>query len=287
MRKGWVKVLLIIIPYIVVVGVFQLLGYKILGLDIENARSKTNFQTFIIKVFDLIGTLLLLWTFMKFVDKEKFIQLGFHLKNRSKDIFYGLVFGFAIMTLGYFFLAFSGNIFYSEMTFSTDGLLSSLGLFTVVAIVEEVLVRGYILKNFMQSFNKYIALILSSLLFSLMHFFNPHTDFFSLFNIFLAGIFLGISYIYTKNLWFPIALHFSWNFFQSFYGFNVSGQDFYSLIHFTMKDLNMLNGGNFGFEGSYLSTLAMMICVGAVAYYYEKVEPRAKNQESRGKITDY
>ena len=30
----------------------------------------------------------------------------------------------------------------------------------------------------------------------------------------IAGLFLGINYIYTRNLWFSIFFHFSWNFFQ-------------------------------------------------------------------------
>jgi hypothetical protein len=87
-----------------------------------------------------------------------------------------------------------------------------------VAVVEETLFRGYVLKNFMESFNKYAALIISSGLFSSMHYFNLDFDLFSFFSLFLAGILFGISYIYTKNLWFPIALHLSWNLFQALFG---------------------------------------------------------------------
>jgi membrane protease YdiL (CAAX protease family) len=44
-------------------------------------------------------------------------------------------------------------------------------------------------------------------------------------NIFLAGIFLGAYYINRRNLWFPIGLHFAWNFCQgSVFGFEVSGE---------------------------------------------------------------
>jgi len=104
--------------------------------------------------------------------------------------------------------------------------------FTIVAIVEEVLFRGYILKNLMSSFNKYIALFFLSILYSLIHSFNPNIDMFSLLVLFLAGIVLGLSYINTKKLWFPIALHLSWNLFQTLIGLNVSGQDTYSIIEF-------------------------------------------------------
>ncbi len=52
----------------------------------------------------------------------------------------------------------------------------------------------------------------------------------SLLNLFFAGIILGLPFIFTKNLWYSISLHFSWNFFQAFFGFKVSGSFFYSSI---------------------------------------------------------
>jgi len=122
----------------------------------------------------------------------------------------------------------------------------------------------------MISFDKYVALIISSLLFSLMHWFNPNIDLFGFIDLFLAGILLGISYVYTKNLWFPIALHFSWNLTQSFLGFNVSGQDAYSIIEFTIPENNLLNGGDFGFEGSIFSIIAQIVFIIIIVNYFNK-----------------
>ena len=103
-----------------------------------------------------------------------------------------------------------------------------------------------------------------------MHGFNPNIDLFGLVSIFIAGIFLGITYIHTKNLWFPIALHFSWNFFQTVLGFNVSGKDIYSVVEFSMKEKTLLNGGNFGFEGSIFSIIAMIITIAIISIYYQR-----------------
>ncbi len=118
-----------------------------------------------------------------------------------------------------------------------------------------------------------------------MHIANPNMDWFSFLNLFLAGILLGITYTYTKNLWFPIALHFSWNLFQTLFGFNVSGQDFYSLIEFKITDNNMINGGDFGFEGSIFSVIAQVLAIGAIWFYYNKNQPKTlpntiKNSDS-------
>jgi hypothetical protein len=186
---------------------------------------------------------------MKHIDKEKFINLGFQVKNKIKDINWGFLSGFVIMGLGLLILLGLNQVKFVGLNFSFKEILISILVYIIVAIEEEVLFRGYVLRNFMYSFNKYIALIMSSLLFALAHGFNPNMDWFSYLDLFLAGVLLGISYIYTKNLWFPIALHFSWNFFQTLFGFNVSGQKFYSLIEFKITNKNIINGGDFGFEG--------------------------------------
>ena len=270
--KGWQRILLLIIPYLFIVGTFQLIGAFIAGVDITNLDPKkiSTQEIITISIFDLFGTFFVLWLFMKFVDKEHFTKLGFQTKNRLKEFIIGILIGLIIMSLGYFILIGLKEIFFIRIHFNYKKLLISILLYTIVALVEETLFRGYILKNLMNSFNKYIALVISSILFSLMHSFNPNIDLFSLFNLFLAGIVLGLSYIHTKNLWFPIAMHLSWNLFQTLLGFNVSGQDTYSMIEFGKNEGNLINGGAFGFEGSYLSIIAQLITIIGIGIYYSR-----------------
>ncbi len=269
---GWERVLKIIIPYIFIVGSFQLIGMLIIGIDFKNYNPavRTSEQHLINTSFNLLGTFFLLWLFMKYVDKEKFINLGFHFKNRLKEFNYGIAIGALIMIVGYLLLLFIDEINFQEIVFDPKEVIISILIYAIVAIVEEVLFRGYILRNLMISFNKYIALIISSLLFSAMHGFNPNINLMGFTDLFLAGILLGVSYIFTKNLWFPIALHFSWNLTQAFLGFNVSGKKTYSIIEFKITENNLLNGGDFGFEGSVLSIIAQIIFIVIIWYYYNK-----------------
>ena len=269
--KGWQRILLLILPYIFIVGIFQLIGALISGVEMTDLEAQqTSIQQLIVSAFDLVGTFLVLWIFMKFVDKENFIKLGFQTQNRLKEFSVGIIIGLIIMLMGYSLLIHFEEIFFTKVNFDLKELIISIILFTIVAIVEETLFRGYILKNLMSSFNKYIALVISSILFSLMHGFNPNVDLFSLFDLFLAGIVLGLSYIYTRNLWFPIAMHLSWNLFQTLLGFNVSGQDTYSIIEFKTNESNLINGGAFGFEGSYLSIIAEIITIIGIGIYYNR-----------------
>lgn len=270
-QRGWQRVLLIILPYIFIVGIFQFMGALITGVDLTNVNfQKTSEQHVIISLFSLLGTLLVIWVFMKYLDKEKFINLGFNTKNRLNEFIIGIVIGAIIMTFGYLLLLFLGEITFQKTIFDFKEIILSILLFTIVALMEEILLRGYILRNLMVSFNNYVALFISSIIFASIHAFNPNIDLFSMINIFLAGILLGISYIHTKNLWFPIALHLSWNLFQAFFGFNVSGQDSYSLIEFSISENSILNGGAFGFEGSILAVIAIIITTIGIAFYYDR-----------------
>ncbi len=275
-NKGWLRVLGLIIPYFIIVGIFQIIGFVIAGISISKIKEpRTTLQEIIIILFTTLGTFLTLWIFTKYIDKKKFINLGFHTKNKVKEFGLGILIGFFIMVLGFGFLYFLNEIEIVKFNFNVKETFLSIAIFTLIAVNEEVLCRGYILKNFMVSFNKYIALTISALLFAIMHLANPNMDYFTFFDLFLGGYFLGLSYIYTKNLWFPIALHLSWNLFQSLLGFNVSGKDMYSVIELKINDVNRINGGNFGFEGSIFSILFQIIVVYFIWRYYNK-----KNQKN-------
>lgn len=270
-HTGWQRTLLIIIPYFIIVGTFQYIGATIAGFSITEINyDKTSFQKVIVSLFSCMGTLLVIALFMQYVDKEKFINLGFQIKNKLRDFKLGLLIGFTIMSCGFLILEFIDQITFVRINFDLKEILFSILLFTFIAISEETLLRGYILRNLMISFNKYFALVLSSVLFSLMHGFNPNIDLFALVNIFLAGILLGLSYIHTKKLWFPISLHLSWNLFQSLYGFKVSGLAMYALVEFTLSDKNRINGGDFGFEGSILAVVFQIIAIIGIEIYFRK-----------------
>tara|TARA_Y100000766_G_scaffold236616_1_gene212425 strand:+ start:25 stop:903 length:879 start_codon:yes stop_codon:yes gene_type:complete len=283
-HKGWLTAILSIIPFFIFVSFFQGAGVGLssaLGergiidfdfdkyLEIEHMRDFLVADT-IIQYFDLIGVLLLLWILMKFVDKEPFIKLGFSLKGKVNDIILGMTLGLLLMAVGYTILILLGEIKFIEFNYDLKNIILLFLLFIAVSIAEETYVRGYVLKNLLKSFNPVVSLIISSAIFSLLHFFNPNVNYIALTELFIAGILLGVSYVYTKNLWFPIALHLSWNFFQVMFGFNVSGMDTYSLIEFEILENNNINGGDFGFEGSYLSILFSIIIIYFLWKYYRK-----------------
>jgi hypothetical protein len=141
----------------------------------------------------------------------------------------------------------------------------------LVSFTEELICRGYILNNLMQSMNKWLALALSSLVFAAFHSANPDVSIMSIINIYIAGLLLGINYIYTRNLWFSIFFHFVWNVFQGpVLGYDVSGLHLPGMLQQTLNGPDLLTGGPFGFEGSLICPLLTLAAIGYFGYSFSK-----------------
>ncbi len=269
--KGWIKILLFIVPYLIIVGIFQLIGFYFAEINFKDINeTKTIIEHLIISLCSLIGTFLVIFIFMKFIDKESFYKVGFK-KRIKKNFLKGVLYGFILITISFLTLIVFNQVYpiLSSNLISINILYVFL-LCLSVATAEEILLRGYILKNLIQSFNVKTALIISSLLFSIMHLANPNINIIGFINIFGAGLLLGVCYIKTNSLWMPIGLHFSWNFFQTVYGFNVSGQKLYSLFEIKINEANFFNGGSFGIEGSIIASILQ---IGLILFLY--LSPRS------------
>jgi membrane protease YdiL (CAAX protease family) len=264
-KQGWLRAIAIFIPWVISYGAFSTLGYFL----IQKMELSKGYNLILPQLFGLIGTFLITWIFIKFIDKKPFYTLGFVKRKMGEDIFLGITIGFVMMALGFYILKYFGQIEIESIQIDYLKLFIGILLFIVVAINEELILRGYMLNNFMDSMPRYWALLVSSLIFASLHLGNANIDAIGFGNIILAGFLLGISYTYTKSLWFPIALHFSWNFFQgSIFGYAVSGNETYSLIKQTRTADTIWNGGKFGFEASITAIIFLVIFIFIIAKYY-------------------
>lgn len=209
--------------------------------------------------------------------KLPFSGLGLSLKGWGRSLLRGALFVVFLYVVGFGLSLLLGAVEVVGFLFSPISLLVSLLLYFFVAVTEEVIGRGFILGRMLDGgINKFVALFISAVLFSLMHLFNPNFAFVPFLNIMLAGCFLGASYIYTRNLCFPIALHWFWNWIQgSVLGYKVSGNEFSNenLLILRFPEENLINGGTFGFEGSILCSLLLVLgTVIILRHYYKGLE---------------
>jgi len=138
--------------------------------------------------------------------------------------------------------------------------------FLCAAAVEELVFRGYLYQTAIEASNTTVATIIFSLLFAVAHGANPGVGVLAYINIFLAGLLFAGAYLRTRQLWLPIAIHASWNFFQgTIYGAEVSGESIGQHL-FSMRSDGpaWITGGAFGPEAGVLTTVALLIGIVAV-----------------------
>jgi len=101
-----------------------------------------------------------------------------------------------------------------------------------------------------------LGIAVLSLLFGLVHWGNPSRTVVSTANTVLIGIVLAIAYLRTEALWFPIGIHFGWNFTLGVvFGLPVSGIDAFGVIvHGQARGPLWLTGGAYGIEASAVAT---------------------------------
>ena len=271
--KGWIRVLLIIIPFALFVVGSQMLASLVLGVKMSRQLTPTTFQRTVFELFLLAGTIAVVSIFRRWIDRESFRSLGFGMKNFRKEAETGFWLGVLMISAGFLLLLVLREIYWDGINPDVNSIFLSLILFLAVAFLEELFFRGYILGNLMLSMNRWIALLVSSLVFTVVHMLNAHFTPIGFAAIFLAGILLGTPYIYTRSLWLPISLHFSWNFFQgTIFGFSVSGNKEYALVTQSRPADTILNGGEFGFEGSLLAVIFLTLAIAALIIYYRRKE---------------
>lgn len=230
-------------------------------------------------VLYLAATLLALIVAAPWLDRRRLADYGLAPRGQWQDLLAGTLLGLILMGLIFGALWAMGwlrvdHTFYVNLPgvpFAV-AILGPLLAFVVIALVEELLFRGYLLRNSAEGLAGMgggsidrrravlIAWLLSSLLFGLYHVFNPGSTWVSTFNLSLAGLMLGLPVILTGRLGFAVGLHFAWNFAQgTLFGFPVSGNDFESaaLLRTTLTGPQLWTGGAFGPEAGLLGLLAL------------------------------
>lgn len=233
------------------------------------------------------GVLLATWLARRFLDKRSLLDLGLRRPDGWwAEVLFGVALGGMLM-LGIF--ALETGLGWAQVTglaWQQAGLLNTAmmtvlaaWLFVVVAVNEELMTRGYLLQTLAEGLNLRWAVLISSLIFGLLHLGNPNASWISTFNIGVAGVFLALGYVVTRRLWLPMGLHFGWNFFQgTVFGFPVSGTHSFTLVRLNDTGPSLVTGGAFGPEAGLTGLVAMLLgMLLIVAWARWRIRPAASD----------
>lgn len=266
-QKGWVRALVLFIVYL---GIYFLTAavwaLRNPGVPLETLIDDPVLHVLVLVVSEVlaIGTVLL---FRRFADRQPVYSMGFAWKGHQRDAWAGFLLGPVLLGTGSLILFSLHYISWTDTRPDAGAIATGLVLFLFTALSEELVFRGYILNNLMSSLSRWPALGASAVLFALTHLGNAHLHPIALLNLLAGGLLLGINYVYTRNLWFSLFFHFSWNFFQGpVLGYEVSGIGLESLWHMERKGNELFTGGAFGFEGSVVATGLLAVALAFCGY---------------------
>lgn len=248
--------------------------------------------------FIMIIVIVLLYALIaRLLDRRPLKDYGLRLNPVWwRDLGFGLLLGAALMSL----------VFGAELTlgwvqvtgrYQTPNpgvlfgpmLLASLAHYIWVGVNEELLSRGYQIRNIAEGLNLpgvspraavLIGYLITSSIFGFLHLGNPNATLVGAVNIALAGLMLGAGMVLTGSLAIPIGLHITWNFFQgNIFGLPVSGgTPATSLLVVEQTGPAFWTGGAFGPEGGMLGVLVILLGLGISWIYIRLTRGRAALQ---------
>jgi len=253
MRPFWA--LVIYLAAVFLGGALLAPGLYVLTLHFAHAfpgLAQEPFHRFLDRSFLLIA-LAGVWPLLRALGATSAGQLGLaRLYGQSANLLSGLLLGclslgaVAAFTLGLGARAWLHGVTAHQIV---GTLFRAAGTAAVVAVLEEILFRGGVFGGLRRAFYWPMALVLSSLIYALVHFLSPadlagpvawysglallprllgglasfHALVPAFLSLTLVGVLLGLAYQRTGTLYFSIGLHAGWVFWLKAYGTFTAG----------------------------------------------------------------
>lgn len=240
-------------------GIIVGFGQALLLKSLELITIDEDLKNLIVGIFNSI--LIVLTYILLFKNYEKRKILEFSKKGVFKALLIGTFLGIILQSLTILVIYLNDGysvLYINPILF----IIPPLTMGITSAIIEETLLRGIIFRIPEEKLGSYISLLISAIIFGALHLSNPNSSLSAAIGLAIqAGLLLGAAFIYSRNLWFPIAIHFAWNFTQSaIFGANVSGFGISkTFIKSEIKGDEWFTGGEFGPEGSIQATVFCLI----------------------------
>ena len=257
LRPLWLILAFILISFLTL-GILEGVAAVVFGPRALNAQDP------LFQWISLAGVVLATWIMLRRVEKLPWSTVGLDRAAASPRLIVkgaalgGLTIGIASLIL------LATNMLRIDQTIPGswwgEAWRSTL-VFLPAAFFEELFIRGYVFAVLRRAAGWKLALIVTSVVFGLLHAWNPNPDAESILAVIVAGFFLGAIFLATRSLYAAGAAHFAWNWVMSgALHIAVSGvpsrDPDYRVVE-TGPD--WLTGGPWGPEGGLMAVVAMFV----------------------------
>jgi uncharacterized protein len=196
--------------------------------------------------------------------RESLASVGLRLDRRwSLELAFGTALGATQIALAALMLGqFGGVRLQLDPARSLAALAAGFLAFLAVALIEELLFRGFLFQRLRDGLGAWPALLILAVLFALAHWSNPGMEgavkIWATLDTVLGALVLGLAYLRTNSLALPVGIHLGWNWMQgTVLGFGVSGtsrdQGWFKPVF--VDDPTWFTGGAFGLEASAFAVI--------------------------------
>ena len=242
-RRSWVRLLMLAGTLFAVDGLLQLLLSLV---------SKSAVLTGVIGVVGAVVAVAVYVWVVRLLERRRPVA-EVNSRGAIAGVAVGLLVGGILFSAVVAIIAAAGHYHVSGLG-SVAGALAVLGIMCSIAVAEELLFRAVLFRMIERWIGTWLALVVSALVFGLLHLANPGATLFGALAIAVeAGVMLGAAYALTRTVWFAVGIHLAWNFMEGgVFSTTVSGTQngFQGLLRSEVTGPDLLTGGGFGPEAS-------------------------------------
>lgn len=211
----------------------------------------------------LVGSavaIVIYWLAMKFLARRAVPELPLQRRAVSEFTFGAAIGLLFIIVSTALIILLDGYSFKWSADNASHVVLSAIATSLGAAFVEELIFRGLAFQAIEKMGGTWMALTLTSLFFGIAHLGNPGATIWGGLSIAIeAGVLLGAAFLWRRNVWFIIGLHFLWNTIEGLLGIPVSGHPSSGLFTVEVTGPTLLTGGKFGLEASIIPVIISLL----------------------------
>lgn len=273
-RSGW-RIAFFLLAYFLVGALIAAISVAMFGKQ-DLPRSAT---MIISSCVVLIPALVVGSLCGKLLEGLSFSAIGVPITGKAAiNLVLGCAVGLVTFAFAVLIAVAGGGLSFTQNPEVLNSLWPSIGVplvvFAAAAAFEEAFFRGYIFQTLTRSGYAWLAILITAVPFGVVHLGNPNAGVISTINTVLAGVWFGLAYLKTRDLWFVWGVHWFWNWTQgSVFGIEVSGLTDLSagsLLIETDAGPHWLTGTTYGIEGGIACTIAIVISIIAIKFIPQK-----------------
>jgi membrane protease YdiL (CAAX protease family) len=253
-----------IIIAIVIVGGSVALSEWLGRSLLDQTHLKYDAKNLIIAFTDVFAALFTYVFLFRFYEKRKITELN--LSTFSKNAIMGFGTGILLQSLFILIIFIAGNYIIMQVN-PVSHLLPSFTAAITAGFVAEIMIVGIFFRLTEQTLGTLLALLITCFLFAIMHINIKGASAISISTTAIqAGILLPAAFIYSRNLWLPIFLHFAWDFSEPgiFGGINPGISIDKTLFTSKIAGTTFISGGQTGPQNSIQ---AFVLCSATAIFF--------------------